>query len=239
MRKNINIHNYINFNSTKGKKVQHIINILTIFILLFTLVMGSASSSWNVYGQSNETDSQTDNIIQIIPETSSEENNKNPDGDSTSEDDSSSIDSGIDDSQSVAGESNTPKGSTNSQPDGDCLFDPSLPKCAPNENGNCPDGFYMNGYEQCFPAHDGGCPDGYHSPDDDETGRCIPNSEGCPSGMIFRPDMKTCGYRDDVCRTYPNLGHLFYNSSIWQTGLGSIQPDVLQDLYVWLESHSK
>ncbi len=201
--------------------------------------MGSASSSWNVYGQSNETDSQTDNIIQIIPETSSEENNKNPDGDSTSEDDSSSIDSGIDDSQSVAGESNTPKGSTNSQPDGDCLFDPSLPKCAPNENGNCPDGFYMNGYEQCFPAHDGGCPDGYHSPDDDETGRCIPNSEGCPSGMIFRPDMKTCGYRDDVCRTYPNLGHLFYNSSIWQTGLGSIQPDVLQDLYVWLESHSK
>jgi hypothetical protein len=63
----------------------------------------------------------------------------------------------------------------------------------------------MNGYEQCFPAHDGGCPVGYHSPDDDETGRCIPNSEGCPSGMIFRPDMKTCGYKEDVCKTYPNL----------------------------------
>ena len=23
--------------------------------------------------------------------------------------------------------------------------------------------------------------------------------------MIFRPDMKTCGYKEDVCKTYPNL----------------------------------
>ena len=84
------------------------------------------------------------------------------------------------------------------------MFDPSLPKCAPDENGNCPEGFNMNGMNNVFQQHDG-CPDGYHSADDDETGRCIPNSEGCPSGMIFRPDMKTCGYKEDVCKTYPNL----------------------------------
>jgi len=199
------IDQYINSNGINGKKVRPITNILTIFVLLSTLVMGSASSSWNVYGQANETTSQTDNTIQIIPETPPEENNENTDAQMTSENGSSGIDSGTNDNQIIAGESNTQKGSSTSQPDGDCLFDPSLPKCAPDENGNCPEGFYMNEDEQCFPAHDGGCPVGYHSPDDDETGRCIPNSEGCPPGMIFRPDMKTCGYKDDVCRTYPNL----------------------------------
>jgi len=55
-------------------------------------------------------------------------------------------------------------------PDGDCLFDPNLPKCA-SIDGECPDGFFQNGYEQCVPA--GGCPDGYHTVDDDETGRCF------------------------------------------------------------------
>ena len=75
----------------------------------------------------------------------------------------------------------------NEGPDGDCLFDPNLPKCA-SVDGECPDGFFQNGYEQCVPDHRDGCPDGYHTVDDDETGRCIPNSDGCPEGMIFRPD---------------------------------------------------
>jgi alpha-beta hydrolase superfamily lysophospholipase len=38
--------------------------------------------------------------------------------------------------------------------------------------------------------------------------------------------------------TYPNLGHLFYPSSQWLTGLGPIQEYVLADLYSWLEAHS-
>jgi predicted esterase len=38
--------------------------------------------------------------------------------------------------------------------------------------------------------------------------------------------------------TYPNLGHLFYPSSQWLTGLGPIQQYVLADLYSWLEAHS-
>jgi hypothetical protein len=38
--------------------------------------------------------------------------------------------------------------------------------------------------------------------------------------------------------TYPNLGHLFYPSSQWKTGVGPIQQYVLADLYSWLEAHS-
>jgi uncharacterized protein len=43
---------------------------------------------------------------------------------------------------------------------------------------------------------------------------------------------------DHTLITYPNLGHVFYPSSEWQTSLGPIQPYVLADLYSWLESHS-
>ena len=43
---------------------------------------------------------------------------------------------------------------------------------------------------------------------------------------------------DHTLMTYPNLGHLFYPSSQWQTGIGPIQPYVLADLYSWLEYHS-
>ena len=92
----------------------------------------------------------------------------------------------------------------NEGPDGDCLFDPNLPKCA-SVDGECPDGFFQNDDEQCVPDHRDGCPNGYHSVDDDETGRCIPNSDGCPEGMIFRSDGKTCGYKDDLCRGNSNL----------------------------------
>jgi hypothetical protein len=40
---------------------------------------------------------------------------------------------------------------------------------------------------------------------------------------------------DHTLITYPNLGHVFYPSSEWQTSLGPIQPYVLTDLYSWLE----
>jgi uncharacterized protein len=43
---------------------------------------------------------------------------------------------------------------------------------------------------------------------------------------------------DHILITYPNLGHAFYPSSEWQTGVGAIQPYVLADLYTWLEAHS-
>lgn len=193
-------------NNAIRKKITYFINVLTIFVLFAVVVIGSAASSWTVYGQSNETDSQFEDLAKINPNIMGEKNKQVGNGQSSSENGPSGNDSeNTGDSPMDTKESNSHIGIAKSQPDGDCLFDPSLTKCAPDENGHCPEGFYMNENEQCFPAHDNGCPDGYHSPDDDETGRCIINTEGCPSGMIFRPDMKTCGYKDDVCRTYPSL----------------------------------
>ena len=46
---------------------------------------------WDVYGQSNETNSQSENVIQIIPETPSEENNENTNQQLTSESGSSGM----------------------------------------------------------------------------------------------------------------------------------------------------
>jgi uncharacterized protein len=43
---------------------------------------------------------------------------------------------------------------------------------------------------------------------------------------------------DHTLITYPNLGHEFYPSSQWSTGIGPIEPYVLADLYAWLEAHS-
>ncbi len=88
-------------------------------------------------------------------------------------------------------------------PDGDCLFDPDLPKCAPGPDGKCPDGFAMNEDGQCFPR--GGCPEGYHGVGDDESARCISNTEGCPEGMIFIPSKKSCEYKENVCQKYPEV----------------------------------
>ena len=45
-------------------------------------------------------------------------------------------------------------------------------------------------------------------------------------------------HTDHIIITYPNLGHSFYPSFKWQTGIGRIQQYVLKDLYAWLESHS-
>ena len=59
------------------------------------------------------------------------------------------------------------------EPDDDCLFNPSLPKCVPIE-GKCPSGFLMNENEQCFP--DKPCPAGFTKIDEDETGTCYPIS---------------------------------------------------------------
>jgi hypothetical protein len=56
-------------------------------------------------------------------------------------------------------------------PDEDCLYNPSLPKCAPI-NGKCPEGFAMNEDGQCYPRKP--CPPGFERRDDDETGACLP-----------------------------------------------------------------
>jgi hypothetical protein len=61
---------------------------------------------------------------------------------------------------------------TQAPPDDSCLFNPSLNKCNPDQNGNCPSGFSLNGKEQCIP--DKSCPFGFARHNDDETGTCYP-----------------------------------------------------------------
>ena len=56
----------------------------------------------------------------------------------------------------------------------DCLFDPSLPQCAPSEEG-CPEDTFTNEDGQCIPNTE--CPDGFHTLDDDESGKCVPEDE--------------------------------------------------------------
>ena len=75
-------------------------------------------------------------------------------------------------------------------PDGQCLFDPSLPHCTPARGEDCPAGFGTNDDGQCFPL--GGCPDGYHSNEDDETGACYPDSEPCPEGQVRSDEGNYC-----------------------------------------------
>ena len=88
-------------------------------------------------------------------------------------------------------------------PDQDCLFNPSLPKCK-SDNGKCPNGFFQNEDGNCFPQHDK-CPKGYHSHENDETGRCIPDSTPCEPGFIRNPDFQTCSSKESVCRDHPQL----------------------------------
>lgn len=85
----------------------------------------------------------------------------------------------------------------------DCLFEPSLPKCAADPVNGCPEGFSVNAYEQCFP--NGGCPEGYHYVEGDETGRCYSDSQRCPEDMIMNPERGGCEDKFFVCQEYPQL----------------------------------
>jgi hypothetical protein len=65
-----------------------------------------------------------------------------------------------------------------------CLYDPSLPKCAPI-NGECPEGFNMNEARQCFP--DKPCPPGYARADNDGSGACLPHNPPTPPPVDCHP----------------------------------------------------
>ena len=56
--------------------------------------------------------------------------------------------------------------------------------------------------------------------------------------FLLQQKLTDVRHPDHTLITYPNLGHAFYPSSEWQTALGPMQPQVLADLYSWLESHS-
>jgi hypothetical protein len=90
------------------------------------------------------------------------------------------------------------------QPDESCLFDVTQPRCLPDENGQCPEGFFTNEDQQCFPQHEQ-CPDGYHGQEDDETGQCYPDSRSCDEGYILSPDFPECMKKETVCKQHPEL----------------------------------
>jgi len=56
--------------------------------------------------------------------------------------------------------------------------------------------------------------------------------------FLLQQRLAEVNHPDHTLITYPDLDHLFYPSSKWQTSLGPIQPNVLADLYSWLEAHS-
>jgi len=202
----------------RHKKFHGTIRISIILLFAIPLLSGFLTQSLFVFGQdNNQTDSSDENdIIPYVPGDNAELNNQ---GDEPSVSENAPSNFLSDDDRSTNSQQNTDNGLTGSSgnsvvvlsnPDEDCLFDPSMPKCAPDENGNCPEGFGMNEDGQCFPR--GGCPDGYHRVDDDESGRCIPNSDGCTQGMIFRPNMKSCGEKEYVCSQYPQLKECVTNN---------------------------
>jgi len=60
---------------------------------------------------------------------------------------------------------------TQSHPDDDCLFNPSLSKCK-SIDGQCPKGFFSNDDDNC--VLDKKCPKGFEIHEDEETGTCHP-----------------------------------------------------------------
>src|SRR5437660_12641165 len=56
--------------------------------------------------------------------------------------------------------------------------------------------------------------------------------------FLLQQRLTDVNHPDHSLITYPNLGHVFYPSSHWLTGIGPIEPYVLADLYAWLEAHS-
>ena len=77
----------------------------------------------------------------------------------------------------------------------------------------------------------------------ESTGVLILNGENdtqtpVQQAFLLQQRLTDVNYLGHTLITYPDLGHLFYPSSQWQTGIGPIQQYVLADNYSWLEVHS-
>lgn len=98
----------------------------------------------------------------------------------------------------------------NFAPDYTCLFDAYQLHCIQGEDQDCYDieGFGNNEDDRCFPMSMGEwkCPEGYHGTDDDESGQCYPNDEGCEYDdyvlLTDRPDGRhdRCAYLGYICQ---------------------------------------
>ena len=89
-----------------------------------------------------------------------------------------------------------------------CLLDPdNAPECPDPDpvTGECPEGYNMNENGNCYPEHPNGCPEGYHSHEDDESGRCIPDSTPCQPDYIRNPEFPSCERKEFVCEEHPDI----------------------------------
>jgi uncharacterized protein len=57
--------------------------------------------------------------------------------------------------------------------------------------------------------------------------------------FLLQQRLTEVNHPDHTLITYPNLGHQFYPSSQWITGVGPFEQYVLADIYAWLEAHSE
>jgi uncharacterized protein len=56
--------------------------------------------------------------------------------------------------------------------------------------------------------------------------------------FLLQQRLTELNHPDHTLITYSNLGHAFYPSSQWSTGIGPFEEYVLADIYAWLEAHS-
>lgn len=88
-----------------------------------------------------------------------------------------------------------------------CLLNPADPSCPKPDpiTGDCPEGYAQNEDGNCFLRHPEGCPQGYHGHEDDETGRCIPNSTPCDPGYEFNKGHTNCERPHFTCDGKPSV----------------------------------
>lgn len=72
--------------------------------------------------------------------------------------------------------------SHNFDPDESCNLNAYQLKYIPGSEQDCPDGYHNGEDNLCSPVE---CQEGYHGEDDDETGQCYPDSEGCSNDEYY------------------------------------------------------
>src|SRR5207248_7665858 len=55
--------------------------------------------------------------------------------------------------------------------------------------------------------------------------------------FLLQQRLTEVNHPDHTLISYPNLGHQFYPSSQWSTGIGPFEEYVLVDIYSWLDAH--
>lgn len=146
----------------KRIQTQSIIRFFILFVLISTALSSFTFSGFIAYSQSNQTEANSlpsesnDKITSDKPEKVDENGNRNIDeGEGSIDSENSPLENESDnDNQNGSDESSNNQTSippSLSKPNSSCFFDPSQPKCAPDENGNCEAGLYMNESNQCVP----------------------------------------------------------------------------------------